>query len=125
MANIKALKHLRRMIQNIPKKNINWSAFITRWDDEDWTKCVLCPGAWIASDPFLNKGCLELENAGQMLYSKLGKTLNETFQEMFDISYNDASRLFFPGCNASDNPKEHKAQFLEILSEVIDEEVYG
>lgn len=126
MANIKKLKHLRRMIKNIPKKNINWANYVTEWDEEDWTKCVLCPAAWVASDPFLN-------NKNRLVLTKDDLNATEGYngnsgyggeslvlRQMFGLSEEETDDLFYPSDLPFDSdPLTHKALFLATLNDMI------
>lgn len=109
------------MIKNIPKKNIDLNTYVSKWDD-DWTKCVFCPAAWIATDPFLSKGRLSLREANTsvrhgVLDCKSGD-VSEDLKELFEISEEEVNSLFYPDCD-DDDAKEHKALFLEALDEII------
>lgn len=118
MANLKRLKHLRRMIKNVPAKNIAWGVWITEWDEDDWTKCIMCPGSWIATDVFLNNGHFKVSEDG--LLATDGSSTWDALEDFFNISEDDTESLFYPGDSSPKDVKKHKEAFLTVLDGIIE-----
>jgi hypothetical protein len=107
--------HLRRMLKNIPKKNIYIGEFVSKWDSEDFTKCVMCAGGWLATDPFLSEGKFWIEEDGTL---KAKGDKFEGFREIFGMSEEDTDEIFF-NFGYPDNNLEHKAFVIDIIDKLI------
>jgi hypothetical protein len=105
------------MIKNIPAKNIRWDRYVAKWDDQDWTQCVMCPASWIGSDPFLAKGWFDVDCHGPTSTNK--PNMLDALQEFFDLPERHIVSLFYPGTILEDQIL-HKGMFLSLLDEIIE-----
>jgi hypothetical protein len=125
---IKKLKHLRRMIKNIPAENINLGSFVVRWDKEDWKKCILCPGGWVATDPFLTIKDYQIDAATGYFLDRYGKRTYDNFaalETIFDGLTSLELQTLFASDDSYKPQSEHKAIFLADLDVIINEYEYA
>jgi hypothetical protein len=123
-ANIKKLKQLRRLIKNIPAKNIALDWFVSKEHSTSYKKCVYCPAAWLTTDAFVGKGLILDTDGNGSIIDKKGREAFEAMGHLLGIKEVVAADLFGPRTHSEDmdvysSRLNDKKLFLERLNEVI------
>jgi hypothetical protein len=121
MANhtVKKLKHLRRMLKNIPKENIYLGDFVSKWNPENFTECVMCAAGWIATDPFLAGEAIWIEDHnGDADLKSHGDNLTQAAVEIFGMSEEDCDEILYNFGYPKDKLK-HKKYIIGVIDGLI------
>jgi hypothetical protein len=119
---LKKLKAIRRLVKNIPGKNIDLDKFVTT-NGATYTDSVMCPAAWITTDVFVGKGLYLVEDEhGLWKITYRSKDNFEALAEFLGVSENEAGDLFGPVFHneAWGGYLSHKKLFLQRIDNLIE-----